>query len=129
MDSMKEYQSLALNTEAPVGESVVTRLYKESTVRLLHGAIGLCTEAGELQDALKRHIFYGKPIDLVNVKEEIGDAFWYMAILADACGTDLGQIAEANIAKLRARFPDKFSEQAAIDRDLDNERSTLESSL
>ena len=39
---------------------------------LLHGAMGLCTESGEIMDALKRHIFYGSPLDILNIKEEIG---------------------------------------------------------
>jgi len=48
--------------------------------RILHGAIGMMTEAGEILDIFKKHIFYGKPVDVVHLKEEIGDFFWYLAI-------------------------------------------------
>src|ERR1700677_3795449 len=39
-------------------------------LRLLHVGMGLCTEAGEFVDQLKRHIFYGRPIDRTNLIEE-----------------------------------------------------------
>lgn len=47
---------------------------------LLHCATGLVTESAELVDAIKKHVFYGKPLDVVNIKEEIGDILWYIAI-------------------------------------------------
>lgn len=102
-----EYQKAALRTEAEratIGE------------RLNHCQIGLHTEAGEFATVVKRHIFYGKPLTeemLANAKEELGDAMWYLAIGAEALGTTLEQLAIDNIAKLRARFPDKFSTEAA----------------
>ena len=121
-----EYQRLAHCTEAPVNEAMLQRFDPPINIRLLHGAMGLCTEAGELQDQLKRHLFYGKPLDGVNVAEEIGDALWYLALIANALNIDLEEIAERNIAKLKARYPAKFTEHDALNRDLDNERKILE---
>lgn len=94
--------------------------------RLLHGAIGCCTEAGELQDMLKKHFFYGKPLDLVNIMEEAGDMLWYIAILLDAAGYTMSQAMDTNIAKLRKRFPDKYDDNKALNRDLVSERKILE---
>lgn len=94
--------------------------------RVLHASIGLVTESGELIDALKKTIFYGKELDIVNVKEEAGDLLWYLAILFDAIGTDFETEMERVINKLKARFPDKFTEDKAFNRDLKTEREILE---
>lgn len=52
--------------------------------RILHGIIGVVTELGEAIDALKKSLYYGKELDIVNLKEEIGDILWYLSILTDA---------------------------------------------
>jgi len=122
----KEYQKLALVTESPVDEDMVSRASSKQVIRLLHGAMGLVTEAAEILDALKKHIYYGKPLDLVNISEEQGDVEWYQAILSDEVGKDLDAAMETNIAKLKARYGDKFSEERALNRDLDIERGILE---
>lgn len=96
------------------------------TPDILHGALGIVTEAGEIADAVKKSIFYGKPFDLVNLQEEIGDCFWYLAILAKEAGLSFEAIMEQNIAKLKARYPDKFTEHHALNRDLEHERNVLE---
>lgn len=93
----------------------------------LHALLGLSTEVGEIADAiLGSDIGSANPkIDLDNVKEEIGDLFWYMAILCNAYGMDPYEVMEANIRKLRKRFPDKFDEEAAVNRDLAAEKEAL----
>lgn len=95
--------------------------------RLLHAGIGMVTEAGEFIDQLKKHLFYRKELDLVNLKEELGDILWYVAIAMSALETDFPTEMDRVIRKLRARFPDKFSDDKANNRDLDNERQVLES--
>ena len=92
----------------------------------MHMAMGASTEANELLDAYKKWFAYGKPIDLVNVKEEIFDTFWYLVNLCRMLEIDLEAGMENNIAKLRKRFPDKFSQYDATHRDLDAERKILE---
>lgn len=91
----------------------------------IHGVIGLATEAGELLELL-RDVVNGKPLDLVNIKEEVGDGKWYMAILARVAGFMWGEDERLNIAKLRARFPDRFTEYDANNRNLSVERGILE---
>lgn len=178
--------------------------------RMHHALLGLMSEGGEIADAVKKHVIYGADLDLVNVAEEIGDLYWYLALMVDAmeadaeeifeyvigpeeqeqakdleistvlasCSYKFGTIAqsifthldevatheypeidgngvgalmevaawnlsamafvigktpqeirEANIAKLRKRFPEKFTSEAALNRDLSSERNVLESSL
>lgn len=96
--------------------------------RILHGILGKFTESGEMLVMLQKHI-HGAPLDLVNLGEEMGDDQWYNAILADAAGLDLDKVRSTIIAKLRARYPDKFTSEAAITRDLAAEREILETGL
>jgi len=121
-----DYVKNALVTESCDMGPILERLQNKETVRMLHAVIGLETEVGELQDALKKHIFYGKPLDKVNLAEEIGDQLWYCAILLDVLGTSFEKVMETNIAKLRARYGEKFTEAAALKRDLKTERKILE---
>lgn len=95
-------------------------------VRLLHAAIGMCTETGELQDQLKKHIFYGKPLDTTNLVEEMGDLMWYVGIMCDTLKVSLEDVMIKNIAKLKARYPEKFTEDKALNRNLFDEREVLE---
>lgn len=93
---------------------------------LMHAAIGLATESGELLDAIKKCVFYGKPLDVVNVKEELGDLLWYLAVACHATGTTIDEVGALNIAKLKARYPDRFTEAKANERDTDHEREVLQ---
>lgn len=94
--------------------------------RLLHAGIGIATEAGEFLDQIKKNLFYGKELDLVNLKEELGDLLWYIAIAMSALDTTFEVEMDRVIRKLRARFPDKFNEHDANNRDLNAEREVLE---
>jgi NTP pyrophosphatase (non-canonical NTP hydrolase) len=118
------YTAQALRTESPITPALQTRLQQQA--RLVHAVLGLQTEAGELADPIKKHIYYGRPLDLVNLREEIGDCLWYLAIAADALGTTLEAEQARNLAKLRARYPHVFTAEAAQVRDLDREREVLE---
>lgn len=122
----EDYQKDATITDLMDYYPVQERLQNIHTIRLLHAAMGLCTESGEFMDMMKKHILYGKPIDNVNLKEELGDLEWYVALAIDELKTSFGYIFETNIAKLRARYPNKFTEHDAMNRDLDKERSILE---
>lgn len=118
---------LATRTEAPVTAEMIERFSEPETIRLLHGIIGLVTEVGEKMDQLKRHLFYGKPLDTVNMKEELGDLDWYMNLICAVLKTNMQEIEEANIKKLvGGRYKDKFSQDEALIRNLVNERKILE---
>lgn len=72
-------------------------------------ALGLAGESGECADHVKKHLFHGHPLDKEKLKKEIGDVMWYIAILSKEIGFPLSAVVEANVAKLRARYPDGFS--------------------
>ena len=88
--------------------------------------MGLVTESAELMDALKKSTYYGRDLDVVNVKEEAGDILWYLAILFDELDTTFEEEMDRVINKLRTRFPEKFTESDAFNRDLEQERNVLE---
>lgn len=122
----KTFQEEAMRTASSDFEAIQERLKGEKIINMLHAAIGLATEAAEALDMLKKHIYYGRDLDETNFKEEIGDSQWYAALGADACGDTLSNIQRVNIEKLKARYPDKFTSDKAINRDLDTERKILE---
>lgn len=123
----ENYVQNVLRSESPVTNELRNRLQNEDTIRLLHAAMGMATEAGEFLDMLKKHIFYGKPMDFVNAKEEVGDQMWYAGLAIDVLKTTFNEVLTVNINKLKARYPEKFTEEAAINRDLTTERNILES--
>lgn len=121
-----EYLNAVLKTEASDASKIIPRL--EQNWRLLHALIGINTENGELQDQFKKHIFYGKPLDSINLIEELGDLMWYVALACDELSVSFDQVFERNIAKLQVRYKDacKFTETQALNRDLEKERKILE---
>lgn len=50
-----------------------------------HMVSGVITEIGEIVDAHKKHLAYGKTFDSVNEQEELGDTWWYLAGLMEDC--------------------------------------------
>lgn len=121
----EHYIAAAARTDIPDYGVVRDRL-TEQNLRILHAVMGMVTEAGELMDAVKKALIYGKPLDFTNLKEENGDSFWYQALLARAAGFTWEECKERNIDKLRARYPEKFTEDRALNRDLAIERRMLE---
>lgn len=103
---LNEYQKLADRTAK-----------KQTQVfDLVHAQIGMATEAGEFATEVKRVAIYEKPLTVdmkLHMVEELGDLLWYVALAATALGTDLAAVANHNIDKLKARFPDKYSNEAA----------------
>jgi NTP pyrophosphatase (non-canonical NTP hydrolase) len=98
---------------------------KQDEVDTIHGILGIATESTELVEALVKWL-EGAPLDSVNIAEENGDIMWYQALLLAIAGRTFSTEQVRNIAKLRARFPDKYSDDAANNRDLDTERKVLE---
>jgi len=122
----QEYNEAARQTDTRDYQGVATRVVEAHTLMILHALMGITTECGELMDQLKKHLIYAKPLDLVNIMEEDGDLRWYLALLEFACNYTADQSQERNIEKLRARFPNKFTEFDALNRNLNIERKILE---
>lgn len=115
--SHDDYQKWALTKDRGTYQDVGDRLSQQTgQLRLLHGAMGISGESGELMDAIKKHVMYNKPLDVDNVKEELGDLAWYMAIMLDQIGSSFGEVMELNHDKLEKRYPTGYTDQAAKDR-------------
>lgn len=122
----KEYIENVLKTESIDFEKIKARMRLHEYIRLDHASDGLCTEAGEFKDELKKLKFYGKELDRINLVVELGDILWYIGIACDVLGITLEQVMEINIAKLNKRYGIYFNEEGAINRDLSAERDILE---
>jgi NTP pyrophosphatase (non-canonical NTP hydrolase) len=90
------------------------RTLGDADLRIL--ALGLCGEAGEAAEHIKKHFGHGHDLDVDDLAKELGDVLWYVAALATALDVNLSQVAQANVAKLRARYPDGFSEERSRNR-------------
>ena len=84
---------------------------------LLNGVMGLCGEAGEVIDIVKKSLYQGHEFDLNMVAEELGDCLWYAAVIAEAINIPLGSVMKMNIAKLKERYPDGFDKARSINRE------------
>lgn len=82
-------------------------------VQLGNAARGMAGDVGEVNTCVQKALEYGKPLDLVNLKEELGDVLWRIVQACDAAGFTLAEVMEANIAKLAKRYPDKDSDYLA----------------
>lgn len=83
----------------------------------IHAVMGISGEAGELLDAIKKHVIYKKPLDRENVIEELGDIEFYLQALRQTLYITREQTLAANIAKLSVRYPQgSYSNQDAIER-------------
>lgn len=112
-----------MNTEAAIQadhkDLVKTSFKKLPTEReeLTHAVFGIAGEVGELVDAIKKHLFYGKQLDISNVVEELGDIEYYLQALRLNLKLSRTNILEMNIKKLEKRYPGRvFSNEAALAR-------------
>ena len=106
--TMEEYEQLAART---LNQSL-TR-----DQRLLDAAAGLAEEAGEVLGLVRKHLFMGHPLDTARLTIELGDALWCLTTVAGALAISLEDVAAANIAKLRTRYPDGYTDAKSVGRD------------
>jgi NTP pyrophosphatase (non-canonical NTP hydrolase) len=70
-------------------------------------AMGISGEAGEVIEKWKKIVAYkeGKVSeeDLQEIKKELGDVVWYIALLAHSLGLSLDEVMQLNIEKLASR--------------------------
>jgi NTP pyrophosphatase (non-canonical NTP hydrolase) len=76
--------------------------------RLLDAAAGLAEEAGEILGIVRKHAYQSRALEKDKLTIELGDALWCLAMTAKSAGLSLEQVATANVAKLRARYPEGY---------------------
>lgn len=102
--TLQDYQELAGRTLK------VGRHPKDAAANM---AMGLAGEAGEVCDYLKKVLFHDHNMDRKALALEIGDVLWYLAGLCSRLGMNLEDVAQMNIDKLKARYPNGFTEEAS----------------
>ena len=83
-------------------------------------------ELHDLVDLHKRELAYKKDMDLVALEEHLVRLVAKLYNVAYEFNFDFVDSLQLNIEKLYARFPDKFTQENALNRDLDKERKILE---
>lgn len=79
---------------------------------LLTAAVGMTAEAGEFDEIVKKMIFQGKPLDeanLLHLKKELGDLFFYTMVACTALGVTGDEVIEMNKDKLDGRYKEGFT--------------------
>ena len=105
--TVNEYQKLAMKTLNP-------SLTKKDV--LINGVMGLCGEAGEAIDIVKKHLHQGHNLDRDGLIKELGDIAWYLAEAAYALDVSLEKVLRGNIDKLKARYPEGFETEKSVNR-------------
>ena len=114
-DLLSEFDKMTLAL-AKDGADIKRELTPEQA-SLLHMSVGVSTEANELLDAIKKHTIYQKPLDVENVKEELGDLLFYMSNLMQSVGLSFKDVLQHNIDKLSVRYASgKYSNEQAQQR-------------
>jgi NTP pyrophosphatase (non-canonical NTP hydrolase) len=81
--------------------------------RLLDAAAGLAEEAGEILGLVRKHAYQSHSLQREKLRTELGDALWCLAMTAHTAGLTLEQVGTSNLAKLRDRYPDGYSDSAS----------------
>lgn len=105
--TLNEYQSQAMRLLNPA-------LSRHDV--LINGVMGLCGEAGEAIDLVKKHLAQGHDLDRDALLKELGDVAWYLAETAYALDATLDEVAQRNLEKLQKRYPHGFSTAASQER-------------
>ena len=99
---INEYQELAMTTLNP-------ELSKKDV--LINSVMGLCGESGKAIDIVKKWMAQEHELD-----KELGDIAWYLAEAATALDVPLENILQANIDKLKKRYPEGFETKRSLVR-------------
>jgi len=91
---LNDYQQAALRTAAP----------RDKPNELFHLLLGLVGETGEIAEKAKKIVRDNdsdfSQWDTDDLKKELGDTLWYLAVIADYFDVPLEDVAQLNIAKL-----------------------------
>ena len=109
---VNEYQRLAMTTLNP-------QLNKKEI--LINSVMGLCGESGEAIDIVKKWLAQGHELDKEHLAKELGDIAWYLAEAATALNLSLEEVLQANIEKLKKRYPEGFEIQRSTHREKDDQ--------
>ena len=105
--NINDYQALAMTTLNPA-------LSRKEV--LINSVMGLCGESGEAIDIVKKWLAQGHELDKEKLAKELGDIAWYLAEAATALDIPLEDILQANLDKLKKRYPEGFETRRSLTR-------------
>lgn len=88
----------------------------------LHAIMGMTGEVAEIASALGANL---ELRDTTHFLEELGDYRWYEAIFLRWLVASQDDLQRMNIRKLAARYPEKYTDEAALSRDYTAERAAM----
>lgn len=106
----------------PDTKGLPTITFSQRQAEYLHGCMGVITESVEIVEALGAEL---RVVSEVHFMEEVGDLMWYLAIFLRHLRMPMDKVLDANIRKLAARYPEKFTDEAAVNRDKVAETAAL----
>lgn len=106
VNPLVDYNDFVINLASPT----------DTKGHVVHAAMGLSSEAGEILDNVKAHLYYGKELDVANLLEEAGDILWFLSLLLQQFDYTIEDAVAGNRAKLIARYGDKFNKEGALNR-------------
>lgn len=110
--TIDEYQTLAARTLIDRPDFDIA----DNDMMIVWNALGLTGEAGEVADTVKKGILHQHGLDRDKMKKELGDVCWYLAALCTKMGFSLEDVMQANIDKLKVRYPDGYKPADSIAR-------------
>ena len=121
LDKVKKYAIYNKDVYGTSTHTLDTEEFKDFTLtpdqaELLHAAIGIAGEAGELLDAVRKHVFDGQPLDRDNVVEELGDLCFYLEAAMQVVKAFRYEVEQENQAKLSKRYEGGYTDKAARER-------------
>lgn len=105
--TINEYQTLAMTT-------LNSEMARKDV--LINSVMGLCGESGEAIDIVKKWLAQGHELDKEHLAKELGDIAWYLAAAAYALDIPLEDVMQANIDKLKKRYPNGFETKKSLTR-------------
>src|SRR3989344_3093751 len=109
MKNLKEYQKFCQKTALK---------FKDKEKEILTWGLGVAGEAGDIAGCIKKTISH-KNDQKAGIKENIGDALWYLAMICNHFGWDLDEVLGENIQKLKKRYPEGFTKKSAKRKGVD----------
>jgi NTP pyrophosphatase (non-canonical NTP hydrolase) len=103
MEGLKEYQELC---------KLTAKKFETKELEILSWVLGISGEAGDVDSCIKKTVSH-KNDQKEGIKENIGDTLWYMAMICNYYGWSLHEILSENLEKLKARYPQGFTEKDA----------------
>jgi NTP pyrophosphatase (non-canonical NTP hydrolase) len=100
---LKEYQALCKAT---------AKKFETPEKEILTWGLGIAGEAGDVASCIKKTFAHDND-QRAGIRENIGDALWYAAMICNFFGWDMQEVLDENIAKLKKRFPSGFTTQDA----------------